>query len=80
MRSSPSPTVGSPIEDAKGVLLADLISELNMSVCNEGRSPIFVRGRSESQVNVTFASATIRRCVNNWKVLDTEWLNLHKIH
>jgi len=73
-----SKTWGSPIEDARGTLLAELMSALDMSACNDGRSPTFVRGRSESHIDITFTSARIRGNVNNWRVLECESLSLHR--
>jgi len=50
-----------------------------MSACNEGeRSGPPLSGTPESHIDITFASASIRHRVNNWEVLETESLSLHK--
>lgn len=69
---------GSPIEDARGTLLADLTAALDMFACNAGASPTFVRGQSKLHIDVTFASSRIGGTVNNWTVSDEESLSLHK--
>lgn len=38
---------GSPIEDDKGILLADMVSALDLLVCNDGQALTFVRGSSK---------------------------------
>jgi len=73
-----SRTWGSPREDERGTLLADLMSALDMQACNMGSTPTFVRGTSEFIIDTTFASARIRGNVTNWRVLDDESLSLHK--
>lgn len=45
--TSKSGSWGSPVEDARGVLLADLIASINMTAGNKENSPTFVRGNSE---------------------------------
>lgn len=49
-----------------------------MSPCNDGRAPTFVRGTSESHIDIMFASVTVRRSVSDWRVRDDESLSLHK--
>lgn len=67
-----------PSRGHKRELLADCMSALDMPACNKGHSPTFVRRRSKSNINITFPSASICGRVNNWEVLETESLNLHK--
>jgi len=69
---------GSPTEDKRGAILADLMSALDLHACNSGVSPTFVRGQSESHIDVTLVSNTIRGKVVDWKVLENESLSLHK--
>lgn len=69
---------GSDRDDPRGTLLADLMSALDMAVCNAGNAPTFVRGSSESHIDVTFASNRIRGSIHNWRVSDAESLSLHK--
>lgn len=59
---------GSNMEDARGGLLSDLMSSLNMIVCNKGNSPTFVRGYSETHIDITFASERIGNRISNWRI------------
>jgi len=89
VRSSPCPTIitgdfnaksrewGSPKEDNRGKALADLSASLGLTVCNQGQ-PTFVRGASESHIDLTLATRTATCWVDDWKVLDEESLSLHK--
>lgn len=88
-RSSPVPTIitgdfnaksrewGSPREDNRGKALADLSAFLGLIVCNQGQ-PTFVRGPSESHIDLTFVKRSTSCWVDSWKVLDEESLSLHK--
>lgn len=69
---------GSNHEDARGALLTDLMSALNMTACNQGNNPTFVRGHSETHIDITFASSSIVNRITNWRVLEEESLSLHK--
>lgn len=69
---------GSPRDDTRGTLLADLMSAIDMSACNEGNAPTFVRDSSESHIDITFASVGVRGSIDNWRVLDTPSLSLHR--
>lgn len=72
------PEWGSPITDQRGNALAELASSLDLHVCNTGDSPTFVRGASESFIDVTFASRVLRQKVLNWQVLDEDSMSLHQ--
>jgi len=76
--NSKSPEWGSPIEDRRGRALADLLAALGLAVCNEGNGPTFVRGASESHLDLTLVSQASARNVTGWTVLDEEALSLHK--
>lgn len=69
---------GSPTEDQRGTILSDLVAALDLTTCNNGDSPTFVRGQSKSFIDITFTSNTIRGKVHGWCVLDSESLSLHK--
>jgi len=69
---------GSPREDPRGSLLADLLASLDAAVCNNGQSPTFVRGQSQSHIDITFVSASIQDSVSNWEVREEESLSLHR--
>lgn len=69
---------GSLRDDARGLLLADMIAALDLLVCNNGNSPTFVRGDSESIIDITITTRSMHSSVVNWKVLDDESLSLHR--
>jgi len=69
---------GSKKEDARGVLLIDWMASLNLAVCNRGNNPTFVRGNSESHIDLTFASNSIVKSITNWRILEKESLSLHQ--
>lgn len=58
--------------------MADLLASLDAAVCNNGQSPTFVRGQSQSYIDVTFVSARIQDLVSNWVVREDESLSLHR--
>jgi len=76
--NSKSGSWGSPIEDTRGILLADLMASTNMTACNQGSLPTFVRGNSKTHIVVTFARSQLVATVHGWRVLETESLSLHK--
>ncbi|KAF5191755.1 reverse transcriptase, partial [Thalictrum thalictroides] len=47
---------GSPREDKKGKAMADLAASLGLVVCNQGKEPTFVKGASESHIDLTLVS------------------------
>ncbi|XP_074031398.1 uncharacterized protein [Leptinotarsa decemlineata] len=49
----------SPMSDARGEYLVEWINALNISVCNEGNIPTFVRGAQTSFIDVTLATQDI---------------------
>lgn len=70
-------------EDVRGRLLIDLMSSLNLLVCNCGNTPIFERiyrdGRvSQSFIDVTLVSEVSGRRIDGWKVLDEYTGSLHR--
>lgn len=69
---------GSIKEDARGVLLTDWMASLNLAVCNKGNKPTFVRGNSESHIDITFASNSIVNSITNWRILEKESPGIHQ--
>ncbi|XP_008190142.1 uncharacterized protein LOC103311988 [Acyrthosiphon pisum] len=69
---------GSPREDRRGTLLADFISALDATICNDGHRLTFVRGELETYIDVTFASANISGAVRNWTVREDVSLSVHR--
>ncbi|XP_072400594.1 uncharacterized protein [Diabrotica undecimpunctata] len=60
---------GSPVTDARGRMLTDWVSALDLVVLNTGLEPTFVRGNSESYINVTCSSTRLATRVREWMVL-----------
>lgn len=75
--NSKSPEWGSPREDRRGRALADLIAALGLAVRNEGGQPTFVRGASESHLDLTLATQAAIANVTDWAVMEEETLSLH---
>lgn len=73
-----SPHCGSPEEDKRGSLLADTIAANNLSVCNVGNAPTFVRQSSRTHIDVAFASDKVMQDIKRWRVLDEETLSQHR--
>jgi len=76
--NSKSPEWGSPLEDRRGRALAELLATLGLTICNEGSKPTFVRGTSESHLDLTLATQAVARNVTGWSVLEEESLSLHR--
>ncbi|KAG5862360.1 hypothetical protein JTB14_030583 [Gonioctena quinquepunctata] len=68
---------GSPTTDARGTILMDWTSTLNLIVQNRGSKPTFVRRATRSSIDVTLASQNIAKSITNWRVLDDETLTEH---
>lgn len=73
-----SPCWGSPREDWRGELLADICTTTNLCVCNVGNEATFVRRASRTHIDVTFTSESIMATIRNCRVLDVESLSLHR--
>lgn len=63
---------GSSSEDARGELLSNFASALNLTVCNVGTTPTFRRINAESVIDVTFARPPTGNCtqIGDWSVLE----------
>jgi len=68
----------SPMEDDRGALLIDSIPSLDMSPCNQSDQPTFVRGFSETFIDITFATTSFISRSSNWRILGEESLSFHK--
>nr|XP_023025340.1 uncharacterized protein LOC111513372 [Leptinotarsa decemlineata] len=69
---------GYAVEDGRGEYIADWLNALDMAFGNSGNSPTFVRGNSESIMDITFATSTIFEKLVNWEVLQQESLSHHR--
>jgi len=66
------------VEDARGILLADLMASIDKMACNQGNSSTFVRNSSETYIDITFAKNQIIGRISGWKVLGKESLSFHR--
>lgn len=55
-----------------------MLATLGLALCNEGNKPTFVRGASETHLNLTLVTQGAASRVTGWKILDKEALSLHK--
>lgn len=69
---------GSKKEDKRGEMLAEWLAEEDLVVHNKGNVPTFIRGKSESFIDVTFSTKKIAKQIENWKVLEEESLSAHQ--
>ncbi|XP_061704168.1 uncharacterized protein LOC133515612, partial [Cydia pomonella] len=70
---------GSPATDVFGAELEEWATSTGLIVLNRGSSNTCVRQQGGSIVDVTFANATLARCVRDWEVLeDVETLSDHR--
>lgn len=60
-----SPEWHSPTTNTRGELLEEMACSLNLHAVNI-RSPTFVRGASETYIDITFVSGTIVDRLANW--------------
>lgn len=68
---------GSPVTDQRGKYFMEWLAALDMIVQNIGDRPTFVRGNSQSYIDVTCTTQAIGKHMRNWKVLDTETATHH---
>lgn len=68
---------GSPFTNDRGHYVAEWVAELNLVILNTGTTPTFERGRSQSYIDVTGATANLAGKVKDWEVLSGEVLTYH---
>jgi len=63
---------GSANNDARGSLLSDLISTLDLAICNRGSTPTYSRVNAESVIDITLERPLPDNypLVTNWRVLE----------
>lgn len=69
---------GSPTNDRRGDYWEEWMSALDLVVHNSGGVPTFVRGDSESFIDVTCSTQKIAKKIVGWKVLTVENLTHHR--
>lgn len=74
-----SPAWGSQHEDARGEIMQNWISSLDLLVLNDGKVPTFTRRNQRSYIDLTLCSRSMEREVKKWKVsVEEESLSLHR--
>lgn len=73
-----SPLWNSKTKDKRGEYIEEWVATLDIVAMNGGNSPTFVRGESESYIDVTFSTQSLATKVHNWRVLEEESMSLHK--
>ena len=68
----------SKVEDRRGQILAEWLAEEDLIVLNQGDTPTFVRGYSESHIDITFCTRGLSKRVTQWRVLQGETLSCHQ--
>lgn len=69
---------GSKVEDKRGELVAEWMAEDDLIVHNQGETPTFIRGNSQSYIDLTFSTRKIAGSVVNWRVIEEESLSCHQ--
>lgn len=69
---------GSRIEDDRGTLLSEWLGEMGLEVLNVGETPTFIRGNSNSILDITVCSRGILRKIKRWRVSEEENLSDHQ--
>nr|CAI5820275.1 unnamed protein product [Callosobruchus analis] len=69
---------GSPIEDRRGMYLAEYMAALDIVAHNTDGTPTFQRGSSESFIDITLSTQSVAKKITNWKVMENETLSDHK--
>lgn len=69
---------GAPIEDARGIVLAEWAAELDLCIANKGSVPTFRRGNQKSHVDVTMCSQKVNARIEGWEVSEAENLSDHQ--
>lgn len=72
-----SPMWGSPLSDRRGVMLAEAATHLGAVPVNAPSMPTFVRGTTETYIDVTFSDTLLTHAAG-WTTLDNEPLTYHK--
>lgn len=73
-----SPMWGSPISDRRGDVLAEAATTLGAVPINVPNMPTFVRGSSQTYIDVTFISDTLLTHAAGWTTLENEPMTHHK--
>lgn len=68
---------GSPRNDARGRYWEEWLSEMDMTAVNTGE-PTFVRGNSQSHIDVTIGTRAAVKKIHNWRILDEDIFTYHK--
>ncbi|KAI5730899.1 hypothetical protein M8J77_001764 [Diaphorina citri] len=67
----------SPVEDTRGIILAEWFASLDIVILNKGSTPTFIRENTSSFLDITASSQGIVRKIIRWEVLTEENLSDH---
>lgn len=73
-----SATWGSPLTDRRGHLWETLFATAGMCPINRGQKPTFVRGASETYIDVTAVTNDLLPKVVSWDVLEEDSMSYHQ--
>ena len=59
---------GSPVNNARGDKLEDLIYSENLAICNNGNKPTFYNRIAQTHVDLTMTSANYQELITEWHV------------
>ncbi|XP_072380679.1 uncharacterized protein [Diabrotica undecimpunctata] len=68
---------GSPANDEKGEIWNEWIAQAGLQVLNNNK-PTFIRGASQTHIDVTFESEGLSRRIQNWDVLDDQLFTYYR--
>lgn len=68
---------GSPVNDERGIYLAEWAAELDLVFMNDGIKPTFERGDQKSFIDITCSTRNVAKQISDWEVLDGEVLTYH---
>jgi hypothetical protein len=69
---------GSPVENRRGTLLSEWVARNRMVVHNQGIRPTFMRGNSQSYIDVTISNGKAAKKIQRWQVMEIETLSDHQ--
>ncbi|KAI5747429.1 hypothetical protein M8J77_014440 [Diaphorina citri] len=65
-------------EDDRGTILSEWAAEMDLEIVNRGNKPTFVRGESNSIIDITMCSQNLWRKITDWRVTDDETMSHHQ--
>lgn len=72
-----SPRWGSPVADSRGEYFTEWTDVLDLVIHNKGSKPTFIRGPSQSFIDITCSTQGVAENIHNWAVLEDEPISDH---